>query len=343
MAILFSDLDELKKYLSVNNSFTIKSLAPYITPAVDKYIKESISEDQYDALVTAYEGTPSAEQTALIEKLQPALANFAMYIYLPFSEVNITDAGISRQESANFKTAYANQVEKLSSSLIEMGYDALETMLEFMEANEDDYPLWVASDAYTKNKAHFINDSKEFNKHYSIKRGRQTFRAIQTVMEDVELLFIKPAIGVDYYDELLNLILTKAGIPAVDAPALLLLRKALAHLTISEALAQSWVRLTANGVTFIEHTNASNKEIQKTATNDQMSLKIRQASTTGHRYLDKLKSLLDDNLDDYPTYRDDTTVNPVDNEIDESCTDCLRSSESCTCSSSSGSGALYRA
>ena len=317
MAKLFTDIDEFKEFVSVTRAMDINSLSPKINHALKKYIEDWLGPVQTAIIVAAHAGVPTPAQAALIEMVQPSLANFAWLEYIPLANVSVDDAGIARRENANYKTAYSGQIEDLKSDAAESGYDSLEYMLEFLEDNEGDYPAWVASDGYTKNKEHFINTAAEFMLHYPITHGRQTFKALTTTMDDVECFTILPTIGKPFFDYLKNKIATKQAFTSAELDAVKLIRKAIAQFTVHEVSQQSWVKFTDQGVMYLERKGFETSVAEKkTAKDNQISTKVRHAWTKGNQWLDKLKDLLDNNLDDYPLYRDDPIVNPPEDTDD---------------------------
>jgi hypothetical protein len=341
MAEFFNDIDELKEFVAVTKGLAIDSIGPNITKAARKFIIPMIGQDIYDEMITAYTGTPNPQQAALIKEIQRSLAPFSVYMYIPEAEVTFNDSGIMRAEGQHQKTAYAKQVQQLRESMIEGGYDALEDLIAFLETNKADYPTWVNSPEYTLNKSHLLNDAKTFSQYYLLKQGRQTYKVLFPTLKDVELFYIIPQIGQDYYDELLDQILN-ANLTAENKKVLEWIQAAVANFTISEGIKKQWVVFTDRGVVFSEHSTASNYSMIKTGMVDQVSLKIRQADDAGNRYLSRVITYMDDNIDDYPTYRDDETVNPTEEESVDECTSCECSGR-CTCAPSGGgnTGGFY--
>jgi len=312
MAKLFTDISEFKEQVSVTKAMEIDSLAPKISHALRKYLQPWLGPVLTTSIVAAHAGVPTAQEQALIDEIQPSLANFAWGEYIPLASVSIDDSGISRKENDNYKSAFSGQIEDLKTDAFQTGYDNLEYLLEFLEDNEVDYPTWVNNNpGYTKNKELFINTAAEFELHYPIHQGRQTFHALRTTIIDVECLYILACIGRDFFDHLKAKILAKQAFTTAELEAVNLIRKAIAQFTIHDVSVQSWVKFNSQGVMYVER-KGSESEVKekKTAKDNQISVKIRHALERGNQWIDKLKELLNNNLDDYPTYRDDITVNP---------------------------------
>lgn len=319
MDILFKSITELKEVVSVTKALTLSSIAPAMESAISSYIIDEISQEFWDEILNAYNadpGTPlTTEQQKVVKLLQKCIGRFGVYEYIPEAEVMFGEDGITRVETAQKKTAYANQVKSLADNMLKSGYEALENLLKFLEDNEADYPTWVSSSAYSKNKDKIINSAKQFREHYPLQYGRQLYKKLVPTMVDVQNLYIVPVIGQDYFDHLIASI-TDKNIASVDKPVLLFLEKSVAHLTVMESVKIGWTHFGPEGITFIEHDGNTNKRLMKIASAESVSLKIRQANIYGERYLSKVKSILDANLDDFPAYRDDVVVNPPEEEIE---------------------------
>lgn len=296
MAELFKTIDEVKKSVAISGAFEIETLAPYISSAADKYLKQWISPAFYNELVTSFEDENlSAANEKALPYVRKCLINFALYKYAPMGQIQFSDSGIHISVSESKKTAFEHQFKALQSSFIETGYDSLETLLQFLEANEDDYATWKGSDQYTKNKKHFINSSKVFEEHYELKRGRQTFKAITPTMGHIEKLAIKPIIGPAYFLDLKTKIQSKAALSTPDQLILDEIQPAVAFFTIAEAIANNTVKVIEEGIT----TNSGSAQIST----EVLSKKISQAKTMANRYISSLTKQLNDNLDDYPLYK----------------------------------------
>lgn len=300
MAELFKDIAEFKQHIAVNTTLHIPSLAPYISQAAKKYLHDWISPEFYTELVDGHKTDGlSTEDKTLLPYVQTCLANFALYEYTPIGQIQFSDSGIHINVTEKKKTAFEHQVKLLRTSFIETAYDALETLMAFLEENEGDYDTWKTSPAYSKNRAHFINTSKEFSKIYELKRPAQTFRALTPVMGHMEEFAIKPIIGDTYFNSLKDDIEDKDDPSAEDAIVLKYIRSAIAFFTVAEGLKQDMVSITANGV--MAYSSEKLKAIP--VSDSRVSVKVSQAESFGNRYIDKLTTHLKANLDDYPEYK----------------------------------------
>ncbi len=319
MATFFKTIDDLKKYLSVTKSYSDNEFLTRQQYALDQYMNKWLGTGLIADISAAYDAAPDtpmpAAKAALLPLIQLPLAHFTFYEHIPFAQVVVDDSGISRKENANYKTAYANQVALLRKSTLETAYNSLETLLQFLEDNETDYPLWVASTGYTLNKAMFINKASVFNTHYSINMSRLVFKELTPVMVDVEEFQITSITGNAFFDELKGLIAAKTALTAGQQTIIKCIQKAIAYYTIAEAIPIGWTKFDASGLVVIETTGEAAQGNTKTASAPQASLKIKAATTKANNWLAKLKTYLQANIDTYPTYKNDTTVNPEETPV----------------------------
>lgn len=263
---LIKSTEEVKNYLSVDISMQDKTIQPYIKPAEEQVIR-LLGKEQYEELddYFNYSDEEVAELDALLPYVQRPVVNFAFFMGLSMLNVSIGENGIAVISNQNLAPASKQRTDDLKADLEKAAYDALESLLEFLEEHIDDYPLWEASEAYAYTYQYLINSARRFDELLRINRSRLTFLQWRPTMADVELLEIYPMVSKDYCDELKEEI--KAGsVSEYNQLVLPYLQKALAYLTASRELDKKY-------------------------------------DLTGRAYLMEAKKLLDANPDNYPTYK----------------------------------------
>lgn len=293
---LITDTATIQEYVSVDIQLQQKSVLPYMENGKQQIVR-LLGKTLYNAMDTWYNTDPqpeNAEYTALLPYVQRALANFALYYGLSALNVSIGPTGIGVVSSQNLAPASKERTNALKTDLLDAAYDAMETMLEFLEENIDDYPAWESSDAYARQYELLITSGRDFDEILPINRSRLTFINWRPTMKDVQLLDITPQVSAGVVAELLTQI--KAG-TLTDANTALLayLQKALAYLTQA-------------------------REIKKTEDDTKQHDYFH---NLGMQYLVAGKRLMDDNPSDYATYvasdvydADRTTYKPFENTDD---------------------------
>jgi len=201
MTPLFTTDLELKDYLPTTAGFKLQQLQPSLTRALNKYIREALGLSQLAALSTAYAAqlagtTPLTDaEKILLAAVRAPLASFAAQLHVARGPVQFGATGPVVSESQNLKPAGAKDMVTLFEAEEAAGYEGIEALLELLEENRADYPLWADSDACTVLHGQFLTTAKEFDKYVFIDRSRKRFMELQPSIRDVERLYLVPMLG----------------------------------------------------------------------------------------------------------------------------------------------------
>ena len=314
MPRLFKTIDEIKVFCPMIASSEFGNFSPFIDQAERDFILPYIGSEQYNALVTAYnndeEGSGddiTAEQQALLEKIQAALAFYMEYLWIPSGQVSIGDGGIRVAYTDTMKPAFAWQIKDLRREVIRQAGSAMDALLEFLEQNKDDYPLWTDSDVYPDSKSTFIVSAKEFTKYYApLASSRLNYLAVLPTMKRVEEFVIQSELGVEFYAELKEQFIDDDLTPANEL-VVTYIKKALAPLTISQAVRDLTASVDERGILMFNSTSATDVVDAKLPAIDTVISKIEfGCEKDGRSYIQLLKNFLKANITDYPTYSEST-------------------------------------
>lgn len=236
---LIKSIDEVQKYLSVDISMSEKTVIPYVQPAEVEVIR-LLGKELYAELDEWYnlgeeegeegEGTDGDALAALLPYVQRPVVNFAYHKGLSMLNVSIGNNGIAVVSNASLTPASKQRTDDLKADLERNAWDAMESLLEFLEENIADYESWESSEAYAYQYEYLISSARRFDELLRIDRSRLTYLAWRPTMADVELLEIYPVVSKEYCDELKEEI--KAGSVSEENQVILpYLQKALAYLT----------------------------------------------------------------------------------------------------------------
>lgn len=163
------------KHINIGHSRRVfLQLKPFIAWAEEVVIRALICSAQYDRLKTGLKaGDLTAAENALLGKIRPIIAYFALYNAIPQLQISITDQGISVSsflDSMNSKSAATDkQIDKLRQSLKDSGQAYIDHLKSFIVENIDDYQLIESSDCYTqradpgpRHQVENTEDSKSF-------------------------------------------------------------------------------------------------------------------------------------------------------------------------------------
>ncbi len=290
--MLFSNIQEIKKHTEVG-AISFAALTKSIRLAEIQYIKPVIGTALYNTLTTAYAASPATPLSAPFEKLlfliREALGPLASYIYIPKAEVQLTDAGALRAETANNKSAFQYQVNNQRAQLFTEGIMMTEELLAFLETNKADYTDWTGSNEFKKYRSLFIKTAGEFDLLFSSATPYRNYYFMRSVMSDVEELLIKKAIGTPQYTALKTKdALANPGFTDEEMELLRLLKHSIAHYTVSKAIPRLAVTMDAQGITVMTTSAHGTDDAlgKKTAAADnQLSQLQRQSETDGGTWL----------------------------------------------------------
>ncbi len=288
--MLFKTTIEIQKYAELNTQVNFVSLQSSIRSAEKDILIPVIGFSFYLDLDTKYNNsTLNAAETALIDVIHAALAPHTLYLYIPKSEVNITDGGLRRQETDISKTAYQYQVTNLRKAYLDESEAAVEYLLTFLEEKKADYPAWTSTNEFKKYRSLFIKTGSEFNEYYRTASPYRNFFAMRSVMEDVEQQVIRKVLGEAQFlamkakDQLNDPLWSD-----YEKVLLYRLKKCIANFTIAAGLSQLAIRIDEYGITVTSaFTSTSNDQVSKrgAAPDNQLGQLIRDARDAGQSWL----------------------------------------------------------
>lgn len=313
--MLFSTVDEIKEYLPVSVSFEFNDIKPFIKQAEDNFIIPAISQEQYDALITALSGTPTPAETELIDLVRAPLAAYAYLYYIPWGQVQISGAGIQIASTDQMKTAFQWQIDDLEGSARKAGYYGIDKVLEFLDGKESIYAAWSGSSAYTDFKSFYVFSTRTLNDIYPlIGNSRQNFIKLMPSMLRMEEFKIIPLISDDFNTELKAKV--KAGsASAQEKKAIKYIQHSIAFLAVADALSELSVEIDERGILMFNNTGGSATLKTKQPATDTIISKLEsRAAANGETYLSMLESLLLEDPDSFPTFKSSTAY--TDNSTD---------------------------
>ena len=301
---LFNDISDFKNYVGggANVSLKMATLDPAILAAAENHIILWLGQGQWDQLVTAVAGTPTTEEEALIPYVARPLAMLAMYEYEQIGGIQIGEAGFHRIEDDTRRSAYKYQENNYSDWMLNNGYENIERMLKFLEANEANYPLWQADPAYQRNKALFLNYAAEFRAAYSKYISRYTFEILRPLLEDIETFALVTLMGQTLFDALKDGLLLKA-LSTKESILVEHIQRALANFAIEEGIRRHWVRLDGKKVVQSERLEPQSSEKQGLPPMPIADMALRHNELFANRHISYIKKYLEDNIDDFPDYQ----------------------------------------
>lgn len=180
---------DLKKYVSIAQSFEFEDFEPYIQKAVNAYTHKYVGNLHIE-LASPATGTDATIKNQAREHLRSAIANFGMYIYLPLLVVQLDSSGISVNTSENRSAASWGQIKDIRRELLRSGHESMDLLLAVLEANPTIFTDYAAKYSSINNEL-LVNNATTFSKYYTIFDSRQTFLALMPILRKVEDQYLK--------------------------------------------------------------------------------------------------------------------------------------------------------
>lgn len=311
--MLFKDSNKLKEYTEFTE-VNFASVALTIRQVEDAYLVDVLGDELYNSLNIAYnlastEGSLNIAQQKLLDKCRMLIGPYVAYNYAPKSDVQLSDAGARRAETAQLKTAYAYQLQNLREQKLREAEQAAEALLRFLDLNKVDYPEWVSSIAFEAYTSLFIRNGRDFNALVTTASPYRNYWAWRYKMEEVEQQNIREALGDAMFNDLKAK--AKAGtLTDTEKTLLFPLRKAIAYFTISFAVPFHAVRMDSGGITVVNiRGGVQETDNRAPAADNQLSNVIRNSADAGGVWLQNAINFILTNPTDFPLYPFFPTLN----------------------------------
>jgi len=323
MYYFFDNISQLKEYAGggANVSVELASMEVGLYAAYNNHVRDFISEPLWQELQTAAgheaeagnwlsagqvpdigwetdEEDFTAAQVKLLPYLRRALALLSLYEYSKVNDIQMSEAGLMRVENENMRSAYRYQINEYRDFFLTQGYEAIETMLEFLTLNSSDYEAWEESPARSRHMSILLNTASAFRRAYSLSISRHTYEIVRPLIEDLESFALVSFLGKPQYEALLD----NFNTTTLEDQLIEMLRRSVANSTIQEALRRNWVHVKGNQVVQADRLAEQGYQRELPANWQSLAAPIHFHKEWAARHLSHVKAFLQEHLDDFPLY-----------------------------------------
>lgn len=197
MPDIISTIEELKQTVKINAQIPFESVKPFLQSARDIYLARYLSVELLEVLED--DDIPDRAKELLI-KVRRALGPLAIWLGNAELSVRISDSGftVAKQEgTTGYVPASDTKIAKVEESLERRGFQYLDEVLEYLEANASDFPEWTNSRYYTLRGGNYIQSAVQFQEMGLVDIGysRIKFENMRTQMSITEQRFVTETIG----------------------------------------------------------------------------------------------------------------------------------------------------
>lgn len=309
MARLINDIEDLKRHIIVSASFDFKKVLPFAKRVERNLVLKLIGSEQYDTIVAHEYDEDSIDPINYVKDfLEEAVSNYALLLALPTINVLITNSGSKTTEVDKTVNADWRDKRDLSRSLLKTYNEALDAAFQLMEENIADFEEWATSNYYTIFKELIVQQTSQFDDHFSIKNNRQTFIALKSHMREIEDQYFVGMLGQCTLDFLKGKSADTVVLKAQD-----LARKAVVALTVGKVAITGTFDFTDSSFTVASDQLPWEKQ-EVLSKEDRADLQA-DREKAGGEYMKMLKKIIVDNPLIFTCYEDKEEKGIVDKII----------------------------
>lgn len=306
--MLFKTIEEFKSFLPIDPETKLSEITTFIENTETSLLIPYLSQTQYDNLNTLYQAsavTPlSVANTELLKKCRKVITPNAIALWAPVGQLHISSAGIRIITSGDMKTAFQWQIEDFIDAMKRQAYEALEVLIDYLEANTATFTLYAASTAHTNAKQYFVNNAKDFSKYFQIKDSRLLYNSLLPVMKRVEDLIVKASLSADLFSAMKTQI-AAGTLTAENTTLMAFIQPATVHLTIAKAIQEKSIIMDDNGqISSLTQGVFLSKQGKTPASEARLDALYKSEREAGENYLKDLRDYLNENASAsvYPLY-----------------------------------------
>lgn len=304
--MLVRDIDTIRTIEPVNQNIDFDTLFPFLEQAEYKYIINPVlGKEQYDALDAAItDDDLTAAQTALLAMVRKAIVFYALYEAVPRIQVMVSDMGVVEPTAERIAQAPQWKTSELRASYWSNAQTYRQATQELLQDNQADYPLWVDSRAYTVFNGLFIRTSRELADVIGMSEDIASFVAMRPAIERSEESYLRGVLSQPFMVYLKELMAIN-DLSEEEAIVVGYARKALGHYALYESVPTITFAMREGVLQVVSNAAAAMKLYQPLSDTQRVELR-QKAERDGRFYLTTLKEYVEDNADDFPTYKSST-------------------------------------
>lgn len=286
-----------------------EAIKPTIATAENKYLVPLLGIEQYNALNDAYQAAPDVALTPaleiLLEYCRRVTGPYTCVSWAPKADLQLSDSGAQRLESETNKSAFQYQIKNYVEANQLEGDEAAEALLQFLDANKNNYPLWVAGNGNKIYRELFIKSGGEFQQLFTTAAPYSNYWQLRSFIKDVEESTLRNFLGENIFATLKAKNTTAIAFTTLEEELMFCIKKALAALAVAKGFPFVNVRMDGSGLTQAGGIGGNNDATRSRnlASDNALSAFVRNAETIGNQWLKNTEAFLIRNATDFPLWR----------------------------------------
>ena len=299
---LIKTLAQVQENVPVAMTSDFDVVSSFLRAAETKYVRNLIGAEQFTELKTYFDtespDLESPEMVMAIQFCQKITSNLGYYLAVPVLSVSVSSSGVQIFSTTDTKSAFQWQVEDLKDALQELGFAAIEELLEYLESQPEKFASYMDSDQYKEQQTFLIRSAADFSRYYEIEGSRYVFQSILGLMRRVEQQTMEKQFGTDFYNGLKAEEQTGKKLILVQN----YIKPAVALFTAAKAFTERVITLQNGKVAFNFRGNYNNMRESQAASRDQIKATVDQLETDANMFMQDGLQYIADNSSSFDDF-----------------------------------------
>ncbi len=291
----YGNAEELQEYVSVSKALSFETVQAPLRTAFETYIEPLLGASMSKRLIDIYNGSESGDkQTKLLKTAQMANANLALWGSFMELQFLVSDGGMHRDESDRLHSLYKYQEQELKESWKERGFNALDTMLDYLEDEIEEFAEYKESAFYKIQRSKIVRTTGEVNEYYFINNSRIVLMRLIPHIRVVSDTMIAPRMAQIYKELMVELNKDEVADKWEE------LRKSIVPVVVLHSIARlirSTGSVTDRGLYFVSTEGSADSTSVKPADIESREVQARQAEADAESYWLLAEELLKNEFD----------------------------------------------
>lgn len=250
---LFTSIAEVQSYYPFqDNEDFFDALLPTLRQVERKYLLDIVDATTWQALLDQIDAGSYTNETweELAERTMQAAANLVALYHMSKANVVFSSGGLLVTKTDQMVPASEFRTKELKKSLFRDVQDALDQVIDHLEANTVIFTDWAASDQRAEMNGLIIRTADEFDRFYSIGESRFLFRKLLPSQRYVIETHVKAVLGKEFLEAFIDDMAD--GLSEENQVILPQLQRGIAYLTMGHAVPRIQQQFGPEGIAIFD-------------------------------------------------------------------------------------------
>jgi hypothetical protein len=301
MKLFFKTIDDLSDVVQVFRTMDLDAVKTDVWTAQEELVPMVLGRTLMDELLEKYaEDELNEKETEMVKLVQMMVGNYCAPAFMPKSNIQVKDSGISQRHDENNKPAFQWAIDDASVAYYRTAFRIMDSLFDFLERELEHFESWKESEAFSFFYGNLVFKTDVFQLFVDIRRNRRVFNALKPMMNDAQDALVK-TVGPEIVEAFVE------GLPDVGEDdrkkAMRKMQQFICHKAMQQGLDGLAITIDDKGVTVYENVD-SRVQINNRKNIDSVQLERRIAyhRDKSAEVLADVQKLMKANIGEFPEY-----------------------------------------